>query len=70
MYIADLLLIYPSLLIKLNKTLNKKDINLPCQHLLTYKNLIMVFYLKKKTCLKLLFLKNCDQFELILTKKK
>lgn len=29
----------------------------------------MVFYLKKKTCLKLLFLKNCDQFELILTKK-
>lgn len=48
MYIADLLLIYPSLLIKLNKTLNKKDINLPCQHLLTYKNLIYGLLFKKE----------------------
>lgn len=48
MYIADLLLIYPSLLIKLNKTLNKKDINLPCQHLLTYTNLIYGLLFKKE----------------------
>lgn len=43
MYIVDQLLTYPSPLIKLNKTLNKKGKNLPYQHLLTYKNLHVIY---------------------------
>lgn len=48
MYIVDQLLTYPSPLIKLNKTLNKKGKNLPYQHLLTYKNLIYGLLKKKE----------------------